>query len=370
MAPERDTDAGSERAGATGHGLPAERRAERLDPAEVWRRVSEAGIRLMRIPTPFVVGRVNTYLLEDDPLTLIDSGPNSGKALDELERQLGALGHVIEDLELIIVSHQHIDHMGLVEILANRSGAEVAAIDLLVPFLARYSEQAELDDRYAAKVMGEHGIPDDMVTALRSVSASFRAWGGPATVTRELHDGETITLRDRQLQVQLRPGHSPTDTLFWDERRRLLIGADHLIGHISSNPLLSRPLDGSSERPQALLTYMESLRRTRALPAEIVLPGHGEPVSEHAQLIDSRLAMHERRAEKLLRLIAEQPQTAYQLAQRLWGNVAVTQAYLTLSEVLGHMDLLVERGQAERLLEGDVIRFAATGPAQASGQPV
>ena len=86
----------------------------------------------MRIPTPFQVGRVNTYLLEDEPLTLVDSGPNSGKALDELERQLEALGHGIEDLELVIITHQHIDHLGLVDIVAKRSGAEVAALDLLV----------------------------------------------------------------------------------------------------------------------------------------------------------------------------------------------------------------------------------------------
>ena len=37
------------------------------------------------IPTPFAVGRVNCYLIEDDPLTLVDPGPNSGKALDELD---------------------------------------------------------------------------------------------------------------------------------------------------------------------------------------------------------------------------------------------------------------------------------------------
>ena len=59
--------------------------------------------------------------------------------------------------------------------------------------------------------------------------------------------------------------------------------------------------------------------------------------------------MHERRAEKLLGMIAEQPMTAYQLAQALWGNVAVTQAFLTLSEVIGHMDLLIERGRAEEI---------------------
>ena len=51
-------------------------------------RAAEAGIHRLRIPTPFAVGRVNCYLIEDEPLTLVDTGPNSGKSLDELERQL------------------------------------------------------------------------------------------------------------------------------------------------------------------------------------------------------------------------------------------------------------------------------------------
>lgn len=346
-----------------GDELADESREYEPDSAETWARVAAAGIRLLRIPTPFAVGRVNTYLLEDEPLTLVDTGPNSGKALDELERQLDALGHAIEEIGLIVLTHQHIDHTGLVEIIANRSGAEVAAIDILAPFLGRYSEQAELDDRHAAELMREHGIPDDVVVALRSVSRSFRAWGGGATVTRELADGELLKLRDRTLEVQLRPGHSPSDTLFWDPSRRILIGGDHLIAHISSNPLLSRPLDGPGERPRALLSYLDSLRRTRGLPAEIVLPGHGEPITEHRVLIDSRLAMHERRAERLARLIVERPRTAYELAQELWGNVAVTQAFLTLSEVIGHMDLLIERGRATEFRSGGLVRYAAVNRA-------
>ena len=100
---------------------------------------------------------------------------------------------------------------------------------------------------------------------LRSVSRSFRAWGARAKVNRPLHDGEELRLGRRTLEVQHRPGHSPSDTLFWDADRRILIAADHLIAHISSNPLISRPLDGADERPRALMTYIESLRRTREL---------------------------------------------------------------------------------------------------------
>jgi len=329
-------------------------------PPEVWERISEAGIRVLRIPTPFQVGRVNTYLLEDEPLTLIDSGPNSGKALDELERQLEALGHGIEDLELLIITHQHIDHLGLVDIVAKRSGAEVAALDKLAPFVENFGADAERDDEEAAALMLRHGISEEVVRALRQVTGSFRAWGSKAHVTRPLHDGEPLELRDRRLEVQHRPGHSPSDTVFWDADRRILIAADHLIKHISSNPLISRPLDGSAERTQALVTYLESLKRTRELPADIVLAGHGEPVTDHVALIDERFRLHQRRAEKLYRLILEEPRTGHELAQSLWGDVAVTQAFLTLSEVIGHVDLLVNSGHVRETDDGKVLRYEAT----------
>jgi glyoxylase-like metal-dependent hydrolase (beta-lactamase superfamily II) len=255
--------------------------------------------------------------------------------------------------------------MGLVGILADRSGAEVAALDLLAPVLEEFGAHAERDDQLAEALMLRNGIPRDVVTALRAVSRSFRGWGGSSHVDRPLRDGESLEFAGRTLQVQHRPGHSPSDTLFWDEQRAQLIGGDHLIKHISSNPLVSRPLGGRSGepgggRPRALMMYMDSLRETRELPAEVVLAGHGEPVTDHAALIDERFQGHERRAAKISGLIAERPRTAYEIAQELWGNVAVTQAFLTLSEVLGHVDLLIDRGQVREVEVGGVIRYEST----------
>jgi glyoxylase-like metal-dependent hydrolase (beta-lactamase superfamily II) len=331
-----------------------------VKPEEALEHAREAGIHRLQIPTPFAVGRVNCYLIEDDPLTLVDTGPNSGKSLDELEHQLADLGRSIADIELVVLTHQHIDHLGLVEIIADRSGADVAAIDVVVPFVENFGDDIEADDKFAASLMLSHGIPEDVVVALRSVSRSFRAWGAKAKVTRPLHDGEQLKLRDRSLEVQHRPGHSPSDTVFWDADREILICADHLIAHISSNPLISRPLDGSDERPHALIIYIESLRKTRELPARILLPGHGEPITDHRALIDERFALHRKRSEKIHGLISDRPRTAYEIAQELWGNVAVTQAFLTLSEVLGHMDLLAADGRAREVVDGELIRFEAT----------
>jgi glyoxylase-like metal-dependent hydrolase (beta-lactamase superfamily II) len=327
---------------------------------------ADAGIHRLAIPTPFMVGRVNAYLIEDSPLTLVDSGPNSAKALDELEQALAIHGHTIEDIELLVITHQHMDHFGLASILARRSGAEVAALEGLAPFLASYGHQTDLEDKFAERLMLRHGIPAEIVTALRAVSAGFRAWGSAVEVTRPLANGSDLQLRDRRLRVLHRPGHSPSDTVFLDEARSILLAADHLIAHISSNPLLARPLDAPEEestppspRPQALVTYIDSLEKTRAMELSLVLPGHGRPITDHRSLIDERFRMHRRRAEKIRSLIASQPRTAHEIAQELWGNVAVTQAYLTLSEVLGHVDLLLLDESIVEQEHAGVISFRA-----------
>jgi glyoxylase-like metal-dependent hydrolase (beta-lactamase superfamily II) len=317
-------------------------------------------IHCLPIPTPFAVGRVNVYLVEDDPLTLVDAGPNSATSLTTLENALAEHGRKIEDLERIVVTHQHIDHIGLVQILADRSGAEVVALEMLAPWLANYGEGMEADDAFSEAIMARHGIPEDVRYALRSVSHAFRAWGAAATVTRTVREGDAIEFADRSWTVWHRPGHSPSDTVFHDAQRSELIAGDHLIKHISSNPLISRPLEGSDpdDRPQALVIYMRSLEQTKAMELARVLPGHGDEIHGHVQLIEERFRLHERRARKLLGLIAERPRTAYELAQAMWGNVAVTQAYLTLSEVLGHVDLLRNDGHVVEQDDGGVARFA------------
>jgi len=326
--------------------------------ADPFAEAAAQGIHRIAIPTPFAIGRVNVYLIEDAPLTLVDTGPNSGTSLDALERALAAHGHALADLELVVLTHQHVDHLGLVDVIQRRSGAEVAASEALRPFVERYGEEIDTDEEFAVEIMRRHGVPSDTVRALQSIRGAFRGWGAHTVVDRVLSAGDRIDLADRTLDVALRPGHSPSDTVFHDASRRLLIGGDHLLKDISSNPLITRPPDGG-DRPQALVAYLESLQRTRAMDLALVLPGHGDPVPDHRTLIDTRRALHERRAEKIYGLISERARTAHELADALWGERALTQAYLTLSEVLGHTDLLVNAGRVRERESAGVMRFVA-----------
>ena len=216
-------------------------------------------------------------------------------------------------------------------------------------------------DVFGGQVMRQNGVPDALTVELKALTAGFHALGAPVTVTHTVTDGDRLTFSGRTWIVHHRPGHSPSDTVFQDADSRLLIAGDHLLSAISSNPLISRPLDhsgqvGAADRPPALLIYLDSLARTAEMDATIVHGGHGDAVTDHRALIAKRVAAHERRADKIAGLLADGPSTAFDLAQRMWGGVAMTQAYLTLSEVLGHLDLL-ERDDRVARIAGDVDTF-------------
>ncbi|HEY4097714.1 MAG TPA: MBL fold metallo-hydrolase [Baekduia sp.] len=309
---------------------------------------ADRAIRALAIPTPFAVGDVNAYLIEDDPLTLVDGGPNSATALAHLEGLLAGYGHRVEDIGLLVVTHQHADHMGLTGHLAARSGAPIAALAGLASYLERWNEAGAADDQFAYDLMLRHGVEPRVAKALRAVARMTRGWGAPCVVERPLADGDELELAGGPLRVLARPGHSPSDTVFHDEERGVLIGGDHLLSRVSSNALIARPLSLDPEtpldgaRPQPLLAYRASLQATHALDVDVVLGGHGAPVTAHRTLIDERLADQERRATQFLEVLKAGPASAHDLALSIWGEVAITQAYLTISEVLGHLDLLLE----------------------------
>ena len=81
-------------------------------------------------------------------------------------------------------------------------------------------------------------------------------------VDRELEEGDSLELASRRLAVHLRPGHSPTDTIFVDGEARVALVGDHVLAEISPNPIVHRPLEESADprrRPPALVRYLEEV---------------------------------------------------------------------------------------------------------------
>jgi glyoxylase-like metal-dependent hydrolase (beta-lactamase superfamily II) len=209
-----------------------------------------------------------------------------------------------------------------------------------------------------------HGVDAETIERGLVTWTRNRELGASVDVDIRLADGETLDVGSAVLRVLHVPGHSPTDTLFVDESARLAFGGDHLL-ESASNALVAERLPGTPPlgrgRRAALAEYLASLRRTRELDLDTVLPGHGMLVADHRAAIDERLRRAESRLDRIRNLLMAGPGTAHELARAMWGDRAPEQPYLTLSETLGHLDLLVDRALVHEHDDGRIVQFALAG---------
>jgi glyoxylase-like metal-dependent hydrolase (beta-lactamase superfamily II) len=319
---------------------------------------------VMPLPVPFAVRVVNAYLLPGDPITLVDPGAAWDPTRQELDSALAARGLEVKDIERILVTHQHHDHLGYVAELQERSGADVVAHELLRPFLGQFQDKAmEDEDSYQASVMRAHGVPEELIEKLYERSRGHRPYVGSFELGTGVQEGDVVEAGGFRLRVYGRPGHSPSDLLFVDEEGGFAIGGDHLLAGITPNPVVHRPLDRRADpldRFRSLPAYVRSLEATALVGADVFLPGHGPTIDDHTRLAITRVGLHEQRKEDIAAKVAEGG-TAFEIARRFWRNTADEEPFLVLSETLGHLDLLEDEGRLTvEELEGGVVRYRSS----------
>ena len=318
---------------------------------------------------------MNAYLLKGEPVALVDPGPQTDEAFHALVTGLNEHGMRLEDVELVLLTHQHEDHVGMAQAVAQASGATIVGIPKLARLVRDYDASMDIEDRYIKATMLRHGVDAEAAATLERTFRGFRRFVRSAEITRVVDHGSSITAGGRELAVLRAPGHSPTDTLFFSDLDGVLLGGDHLLERISSNAIAHWPIDdrepeeasAAPDRRRALIEYIASTRRTSELKVSVVLPGHERPFTDHRGVIERRIAMHERRARTILDMM-NGAVTASQLGHRLWRDAPGFDGYLVLSEVLGHLELLEESGRVRGVEEGGLVRWERLSPM--SGAPI
>jgi glyoxylase-like metal-dependent hydrolase (beta-lactamase superfamily II) len=301
---------------------------------------------------------VNIWLLRGTPLTLIDTGPRTDEALTALEDGLHREGLRIEDIELVIPTHHHLDHSGLVATIVARSGANVAALDRVADYCGRYYDRSDADRVFSDELMRHHGVPESVIASNEGFWKFIRETSEPFQTDVRLSDGDLIRAGGRDLRILGRPGHSTTDTLIVDEQAAIGFVGDHLLAGISSNTEVVPAAEPDGTRPRARIEYLNNLERTASMPLDRLLTGHGDPVIDHRALVSSRFAEHQRRCDRIVAVLAEGPTNAYQIAGHLWSTRTVAeQPLLVVWEVLGHLDLLLDAGTVSEEIVNDGSRY-------------
>ncbi|MGD8243786.1 MAG: MBL fold metallo-hydrolase [Anaerolineae bacterium] len=326
------------------------------------------------IPTPFPVGPVNAYLVEGNrgpaglALTLVDTGPRYDPARRALTDALADRGYRVADLRRILITHAHADHCGLAAELARNSGADVWTHTANVSHL---SEDGSMIHRmwrdvrqviFYARLMRWSGAPLPMMIKLGRTRQGMGQYAEPLTPDQTLDDGDVIEIGGDDWQVLHTPGHTGGLICLYQPERQLLISSDHLLRDISSNPIVDPPAPSETEPVPRLVQYLAQLRRVADLDVALALPGHGPPITDHRALIRRRLAFHEARAERILETLDEGALTAHRIATRFFPHLDPINAFLAISEVIGHLQWLETEGEVIQTRRGGVAWWQRGAP--------
>jgi glyoxylase-like metal-dependent hydrolase (beta-lactamase superfamily II) len=309
----------------------------------------EPPIHVLPIPTPFPVGPVNVYLLEGEPLTLVDAGPLTDEALEALNKGVRELGYSLADIEQLLITHAHHDHFGLAREVVERSSATVLSFRENKPALEDFDTWWEQRVAYVAEFVVRAGAPEEALREME-VMRGYRKYATSVAEVTPLDDNDEVQMGDTTWRAIHTPGHALGHLCFYQPESQLLLSGDHLLRDITSNPVLEAPRLGMTQRPRSLVDYKRSLLGIRELEARKVFPGHGEPVYDHRALVDEILAHHEERGRLILHLLREKQRTVYELGLALFGgNLPGVELFLVMSEIIGHLDVLELEGKARRL---------------------
>ena len=283
-------------------------------------------------------GGVNVLRIGD---TLVDTGhvaPVSREFLRE------ALDGPLERVRRVVHTHPHIDHVG-----GSQTLPEVADLPHLVP-----AGSVEILYDYSGYLRRAR---EEMTRILAGFDESARTWEEffpdieyaeeRIDVTRELRDGDALTLGDVELEVVSTPGHADPHLAFWHDESGTLLSGDLVDpdGRFQYGPLLGDVGE-----------YKASLRRIERLDPEVVVPMHGPPMSDPQRRIEDALADAERTEERLLRFLEERgPFYAREFVADELGVTGARAPFLTLV-IYEYCRHLQDRGELEMAVTDDGLR--------------
>lgn len=295
-----------------------------------------------QIPTPFAVGPVNCYVIKEDPVTLIDPGPDYLPAREALVQALHEEGLSLQDVKRVLITHGHSDHGGLAGWLSEL-GAQVYLHQLEAKTL---QEESFLTRR--KEMLLAAGVPSQVIDKLAPVSDKMTSFNGELKHYHLLSGGDRIPFENHALEVLATPGHSGGHLAFYEPEAGVLFAGDTVLEEISPNPFPEPDAGHPRGRSASLLQFLHTLSFLKELPVATVCPGHGRTFNGMRQRIAEMEEHHVQRLEQVLRML-EEPLSPCEVSQRLYGPLKGGDIFMGVSEACAHIDVLVERGLVEEI---------------------
>lgn len=304
----------------------------------------------IKVPTPYRIGPVNAYLIKTEPYTLIDPGPETDAAKEALLAGLAEAGVGPGQIERVVITHSDSDHSGLARWLSGLAGAKI--------FVHRFEvRKMTFDyDYYSERMpfLEEAGLP---LKELKEILEDFDPVVKPVLPRRgvvELAGGEVLEFFHGYLKVFHMPGHSGGHICLYDKSGGFFLGGDFILKHITPNPIMEADPADLKRRSPTLSQYLAGLDLLDTLPVRIILPGHGEYISDSRAAVARAREHHTARLERVLSFLREESLCAYQVMRALYPRIGGFQIFLGISEALAHLDYLYAGGRLEKQGRGGI----------------
>src|SRR5215203_470841 len=289
------------------------------------------------LPTPFYIGPVNVYLIAEDPLTIIDTGPKTKETIDALRAGLRNAGFLVSDLKRIVLTHAHEDHCGLAKSL--RDEAKNAQVFVHDWETGHRHSRLEYDEHRV--LLERAGVPDDEIASMRGMYDRMRKYSDTLADDEytSLHDDAELEFESGSLRILHTPGHTPGSCSFLREADRTVIAGDCVLKRITPNPVLSPDPINPSRRFPSLAEYMVSLARLRSFSPTLVYGGHGEPIRDYEELFHRYFRSFQDRQSQVISLVTKNGVTAWDVALKMFPSADDVHRFLSVSEAVAHLDM-------------------------------
>jgi glyoxylase-like metal-dependent hydrolase (beta-lactamase superfamily II) len=309
-------------------------------------------VHQFQIPTHLYLGPVNVHVIDAEPLTLVDTGPNIPEALEALRDAFHSIGRSLEEVQRVVLTHLHEDHSGLAGTIQRASGATIFAHPWEGDRLRGFD-----DYHLYVPLLERAGVPQEVVERFRAGYEERQRFVDEVGEVEGIEDGDLIDFERGSYEVIHTPGHTPGSCCLFRASDRTMIASDTVLKNITPNPVLSPdPVDPSRRFP-SLIEYLVSLSRIRALAPTLVRGGHGPDVLDFEAHFHEVLRLTDERQRKLVGLLAPGGGSAWDASLKLFPTAKREHRFLALSETIAHLDFAAEEGRVRMDWEGAVERY-------------
>jgi len=297
------------------------------------------------LPTPFYIGPVNVYLIAEDPITLIDTGPKTKEARDALHEGLRKAGFRVADVRRIVLTHAHEDHCGLARSVRD----EAKNAEVLVHNWETGHRIGRLEYEEHRALLVRAGVPPPEIETMRKMYEGVRQYADSFAADEygELRDEEELEFETGTLRIVHTPGHTPGSCSFVREADRTIIAGDCVLKRITPNPVLSPDPIDPPKRFASLAEYLVSLARLRTFAPTLVHGGHGAPVNDFEELFNRYIRAIQERQKTVIGLLPKTGASAWEIALQMFPQADDVHRFLSVSEAVAHLDLAHSEGKIE-----------------------